>query len=149
MSQVTLSPGMGNPIPVSHVGNLHDAFEISKEIEDRENTIKEMQIEIKELAKIRDAIGEDYRRAGIFTEDRFLLQVKESGRRTVIPELVKEQYPEVWDRVKQIRETCTLVDLGKYLPGLEIDQVCKKTDTISYEIVFDWTGRRTGEKEGV
>lgn len=148
MSQTTFIPGTKNPIPVSHVGNLHDAFELSKEIEDRENTIKGIQIEIKELIKIRDAIGEDYKQAGIFNEDRFILQFKESGRRTLLPEMVKANYPEIWDQVKKIRETCTLDDLGRFLSGQEIDRVCTKTTTITYDVIFDWTGRKidkTGE----
>ncbi len=125
-------------IPISQSGNLHDAFEIQSQIIRIQEMINDLEREKKTYEKIHTTICEDYTRARVVRDGDFTLELKETTRRTVNPDMVKKLYPDIYEEVKIVRESCNLPDLQKYLSGVEINKVITSASSTKYLVLFDW-----------
>jgi len=134
------------PIPISQSGNLHGAFEIQSEIIRIQEIINDLEREKKAYEKIHTKICADYTRARVVRDGDFTLELKKTTRRTVKPDMVKKLYPEIYEEIKIVRESCNLPDLQKYLSGVEINTVITSASSTKYLVSFDWQQVPPGEE---
>lgn len=130
-----MSPSFSVP---SEAGNLQDAYELTQEIESREAVIREMEIEIGELTKIRDGILSDYESIDRFEEGRFSFQAIVSARRRLDVKALQKYYPEIWDLCKVTKESCTIAAVQEHLLPHQIDDLSDVTEKREYRVFYDW-----------